>query len=1043
MKPIKLTMTAFGPYKDATVIEFEKFRENGLFLICGDTGAGKTTVFDGITYALYDTPSGSNRKSEMLRSDYAQSDVATRLELIFEHKREQYKVVRTLKYLKDNGKLQNAEAALIFPDERVVTGQTRVTKAIEELLGVDYEQFKQISMIPQGEFLNLLIESSANRGTIFRKVFNTSKYSDLADILKVKASIVREKESRLKERQLQFLEGLQVREESAYFETLRDYVKNYSEYETEEVMKTIELLIKEDKEADQVNKKTEEKLEKENIKLLKALNQIRNTNEKLTKLEHLKLEKENLEQDKPAMEKRRQELAITQNILKYIKPIESLKERMESEVKNMQNKITVCSQKKEELEEEFAHIKKEQERFEAKKDTLELLKEEIIRLHKEIVKCEELETLQTKRKQHVDISVKIENEMQALVKNEETLTLHISQNKERILALEDTEIHLVMVQAKEKEEILIMEKTAENLKELNALEGLLQNLSHLQSDCLNAANSYSRKSIEYERYKVQFFAEQAGILASRLEENKPCPVCGSLNHPEKALLTGVHMNENQLIALEKEKDEYNLLVQKASEKAKLEKQKYENNFDNIWNNTLAICKIRETKTQEDKSQYLRKLLQSHMNTARERHNEHLEEMKDLEKKLQEKISLKSMVERQQVELSQMQETIRSKKQQQKQAEITGSMLVIQIETIKKDLEFETTEQIQKKIAGNTRLVSALNREMEHLDKKFTRISNDRALNRSILEENQKQLPIRLAELKMQEAEYRKVMKKWGIAGKEEYTLHLLSEEKLNEKEKLVEKYYMNLQKKETMIQTLLDETKGKSRESEEIYTEKLSEVMTNKKEITNRRKKIFSRTENNTVIYRQIRAIDRERSDSLEYNAAIKSLADTANGTLSKKAKVTFERYVQVVYFRMIVAEANKRLEVMTGGQYELLVKEEDTNKRNQIGLELDVHDYHTGKARTVKSLSGGESFQAALALALGLSDVIQSFAGGIEVETMFIDEGFGALDAESLEQAVSILHTLTHGNRLVGIISHVTELRERIENQIIIKKGKRGSELL
>ena len=868
MIPIELELEAFGPYAECTQISFEQFEENGLFLICGDTGSGKTTIFDAIAFALYDTASGETRKMETLHSDYVETKKSSRVRLLFSHKGKRYQVIRSF-----NGKRKN-EAVLEEAEKEVLTGRKAVNERLKEILGLDYQQFKQISMIAQGEFLNLLLAKSEVRSEIFRKVFDTGFYKRLAEVLKSKAGTLREEEKLRKERECQLLSGLGEEFEKKFGEKDKDW-QIPAEVETA-LEEKIDLLREEEKR----QKEAERKEETNKEEILKAWEQIKNINRDLQQLEQLReILKKERERKQEFAQKEKELEQIKKSVL-YVKPILV--------------------------------------KYEEKKAALE----------KENIRYQEICERQKEQKQNTG---RLKKEQKEAEQNE--------RKYEKIQCLETECLEL-----EEKE------------KKLTALCKLQKQKEALQEQLKAEIKEAKQAVLEYETEKEKFFCAQAGILAQSLKEGIPCPVCGSVSHPHPAVVLEEVLSQEEL--KEKEQD-----------KKRLEEKRQ--------------------KTLQD----------------------FLQLEKEVEKSTKE-VSVNPDFFWKEVH-AKLEQT--GQKRNQKE---------IKIRELKQNVKREVrdSETIQKEWIENLEKGAGILKEKEICKEQIEALK---------------------AEKKACQIKLRATVKEQNFKSEKEARLFCEKQEKLLILEQETADYKKTLHKLLGQIKILEETLLGKKKQSEEEKQKKFEQTEQNLEKIRLELREIYKRISFYEKTLEQLKKLWEESEKTRKERLALLSLSDTASGMLAGKPKVSFERYVQSAYFKQIVVEANQRLEQMTNGRYELLVEETGTNKKSQSGLDLQVYDYHTGKVRSVRSLSGGESFQAALSLALGVSGVISQFAGGIRIETLFIDEGFGSLDEQSLELAVKTLRELSSQGCMIGIISHVKELKEQIFYKIEVKKGQKGSQIL
>lgn len=863
MVPVELELEAFGPYVERTQISFKTFEEEGLFLICGDTGSGKTTIFDAIVFALYDSASGETRKMETLHSDYVEAKQSSKVRFLFSHKGKSYQVIRCF-----NGKRKN-EATLEEENKEVLTGRREVNARLKEILGLDYLQFKQVSMIAQGEFLNLLLAKSEIRSEIFRKVFDTGFYKKLSENLKMKSAALKEEEKARKEREEQLLSGLK------YKWSQKENGKWTSEEVEERLKKEIEQFQKEEI----VKKETEKTKEKRKEEILREWEQIKNRNQDFEKLERLKVELEESKNRKKEFERKQKELESIKMAVIYFEPLlRQWKEKM-VQLETEENKYLEIKKRQREQREKIKILKEEQKEIAENEKRQEILQKLELEKQKLEWEGEKLQTLQ-----------KLEEQKK---KSQEKLKIEIKEAK--------------------------------------------------------------KAAVEYETEKEKFFCAQAGILAQSLEDGKPCPVCGSLFHPAPA------------------------------------------------------CVLEETLSQEKLEEKEQK-----KNRLEEKRQRTMQEFLQLEKEIQimtEELTLK------QIRLS---ETIDEKR---KKTEEKKEQKRIEIENLIQNLkDVREKENIQNEWIQNLEMSAATQKEKEICEKQI-----------QLLKTEKKECKNKLQEM----------VKKQKLKSEKEAERFLEKKEEISKIEQEIEEYKKTSQQLQGQIEILKNRLCGQRKQSE---TEKKTELELLEKELTQIRTDLKENYNSRCFLERtleQLQNLWEGSSRTREERMAFYALSDTAAGTLTGKPKVSFERYVQSAYFKQIVLEANQRLEQMTNGRYELLVEEAGSNLKSQSGLDLQVYDYHTGKVRSVRSLSGGESFQAALSLALGVSGVISQFSGGIRVETVFIDEGFGSLDEQSLELAVETLRKLSGQGYMVGIISHVKELKEQIFHRIEVKKGQKGSQIL
>ncbi len=911
MRPIQLTLSAFGPYAGNVSIDMDKLGSKGLYLITGDTGAGKTTIFDAITFALYGEASGNSREATMLRSKYAEADVPTEVELTFIYAGKKYVVKRNPEYdrLKKSGEgftKQKAEAELINPDGSVVTKQKNVNDAIREIMGIDFNQFSQIAMIAQGDFLKLLLAETKDRQAIFREIFNTKYYQVLQEKLKSELSGINREYDTAKNSLKQYIDGLLCDEDDILALDLREAKRDC--VEIEEVIELIDKILEKDNET---NTKFNSELE-----LIEKKREIVNAN--IGKAEDHEIAQKSLNEAKEKKDNKSEEVVRLKDIFEEEKSKEPEREALGNNITLLSDELNSYDEldsKKGELSDIDNKIEKDDNAFKGYRKSFDKLKEHVDKLKKE------LKTLENAGEQ----KQRLNNE-------------------------------------KEKEEN--RQKNLESLeKAIDEYYLKLEELKNSQDEYSAASKKADKVKSIFDKMNKAFLDEQAGILAETLVEGEPCPVCGSGIHP--------------LIAVKSEE---------APTEAKLKesKEKYDKAYKN--SNDLSV-KAGNLKGEVTVTKIT------------------------IKKQTDELIGECSIEE--------------AKNSIAKRSESVKNSL----KEIENNLEAE-----EKRINRKAELERSIPNEEDKIEKtdKLSKDTNERITSNAV----------RKDELCKQ---IKKLAEKLKYASKKEAERKI---KELAEKRDLMKKAYDESQKKYFDCEKGIEQLKGTIEQLEkqleksdeidiDLEKDKRKELIGSKKSIDEKQTLIQTRISTNKTALEKIKE-KAEEIKSLEIKLIwARSLSNTANGNISGKEKIMLETYIQMNYFDRIIARANTRLMVMSGGQYELKRRKVAENNRSQSGLELDVIDHYNGSMRSVKTLSGGESFKASLSLALGLSDEIQSSAGGIRLDTMFVDEGFGSLDEESLQQAIRALAGLTEGNRLVGIISHVGELKDKIEKQIVVTKEK------
>lgn len=909
MRPLKITMSAFGPYAGEVTLDMQKLGKSGIYLITGDTGAGKTTIFDAISYALYGEASGNYRENTTLRSKYASADTPTFVELEFEYNNEIYKISRNPEYPRPNKRgegftKQSANAELVMPDGSVITKIKEVSAKVEEIIGINKNQFSQIAMIAQGDFRKLLNCETNERSKIFRKIFKTEPYHNIE--IKLSSLFNELKRNREKEKS-----GIEQ-----YINQLKCNENDTLSLELERA-KSGDVLIED------VIKLAGEIINKDTLEYTKTQKNIESINEEIEKINsNIKLY-ENQEATKKAYAK--------------------------------------ASSKLEEFKTKRNECEKAYKSAEAQRDRLDDLTSKINLINSKMPKYDELKSLENSISEKTQ---SFEKSINSLKLKQQEITLLEKEIDEKSKALEEVKGADLLVQklTVQKEEI---NKKAEALKELkieiDRCKTEQKNLKNAQSFAKSALDEYGALENEYNQIYIAFFNEQAGIIADELKDGEPCPVCGSTSHPNLA-----RKSENAPSQADVESAQN--LVKKAQEKADKARDTasaIKSRFDEIAANVKSAAKKLFGTDDNVFDDY-----NSNINALKKEYDCTLALLKTANEKLNLYQKLDKEIPKIQEKQKSLSDEISTLNTQKASDEAFISENTKRVTSIKSELDFESADLAKDKLKEYTNLSSDIKNAIEKSKNAFDDIKSKYDTQKG----TKASLENALKEFK-------------------EIDLASLNEKSL-----------------------------------------KLNEY---KKDIDKTAKSLYSRIESNKLL---VDNISKKRDILKEYDDKyvwLKALSETANGDISGKEKITLETFVQMTYFDSIIRKANIRLLTMSDGQYELVRRSDaETLKKNE-GLALDVIDHFNGSSRSVSTLSGGESFMASLCLALGLSDEIQSSNGGIKLDTMFVDEGFGSLDGEALDRALSALTSLSQGNRLVGIISHVDALRDRIDNKIVITKDR------
>ena len=924
MKPLKLTMSAFGSYAGKNVIDFTG-QQQGIFLITGDTGAGKTTIFDAITYALYNQTSGGERNGNMMRSQYAQPETETYVELEFLYRGQTYRVRRNPDYkitktLK-NGKIREQKVPhsveLTLPDGTVFPEKKNATDAkIIEILGLTADQFSQIVMIAQGDFLKLLYTKSDERKMIFSKLFRTDIYWKIQENLRRKSMEMDER----------------IQENDRAFEQEKSRIIPLPESEELPLDELVERLRERVKDA-----LKEQNLRRANVEELnKKITKYEEINKLFVSLEKIRQTGKELEARQAESKERRQQIENARKADKVL-VAEQQNLRQQQEVEQSAQAIAKMEETLTNNQEMFETLKTQQQEAEAEQ------KREAADTQKKMLALEQsfpsYEALQNARAE----------EQQAKKVWED-----LGKTSEESFHKQEAGIAALKEQQKRQEQAV--EQTKKNWEQTSL--------------------SASESAKHYEPMYEAFLKEQAGILAENLSAGCPCPVCGSTVHPDPAKLSDHAVTELEV------------------EQAKKTRAAAEEKRD------MAYAAFEAEKTEKQK--------------------------------------LAQAVEKEEADFV-LAQTIA--KQQRKEAEQNYVSLQKIAEQIREKLVYPSLAEAKKQYAAMQKALEAAEQEIERKRQKVSELAE--AMNtlkgqKLAEEENQKTAKKLAAKT---EKEYAKLLEKSGFVSEETYHLAILPERSRSKLEREEKEYESQCLRQQSEQKLLEKQVSGKTYTDTTELNEQLKAEKQALKEAEKTYMELHTAYENDRSVLQNC-AVYLEKGKKLESeDQVIKSLSKTANGRLSSSAKIDFETYIQRQYFKQIIHEANKRLLTMSNHQFILKLKEEaNTGRKTNEGLDLSVYSLVTDSERDVKTLSGGESFLAALAMALGLSDIVERSAGAIHPDMMFIDEGFGSLDAQSRQQAIEVLAELAGDSRMVGIISHVTELKEQIDRKLVVSRTDKGS---
>ena len=922
MKPIRLILSAFGPYAGQSALELHTLGQSGLYLITGDTGAGKTTIFDAITYALYGEVSGDNRKAGMLRSKYADDDTPTFVSLTFAYRGQLYTVRRNPEYTRTAKRgggvtAEKANAELTLPDGRVVTKLREVAVHIQDIMGIDRAQFTQISMIAQGEFLKLLLASTDERKNIFRHIFHTDLYARIQEKLKDQVSALTKTCAEQRLRLTQHIGMIVCPPDDALYACLR--AQTDPQFSAQQIQEALAALIARDQAFIAANQETQMAKETRLAAINKAIGRAEET------------------------DKARKELAATQ---------ERLTQNAEL-LRVLQAKLTVAEQTRPERT---------------------ALTEAIAVLRSRLPQFDELAALQRQSAEWETAAAETHRLAKAAKEAAEATAASIERQKTGIAQWQGIELSLEKLNNEWQKAESYNQTLAEADKQVKTCREQARLFAAQQAAYTRAARDAAQAQNAYDCANRAFLDAQAGVLAASLTAGLPCPVCGATEHPAPASPAANAPGEEALkqlqTAAETAKKKAAAYSAKAGE-AKGLLAAAETALAAVAKGLFSISPDSDAAG-EHFTHTIDARLSDERQTAAQTASRLKQETEAAHTHADKKAKAEALLPRYEEKWKTEQETASKLAAEWEKQQLRNENLLSDIKARTANLAYKDRAAAEAVIAANESALQTLTEAETKAKADCDTAANEAAKHKGQLESLTAQLA--------------------------------------------------------TADTTPLDEVRQQGLA--------LSQALVTLAQATTKTAAGLSQNE-------RIQAALAETTAALDAAEArlawTKALSETANGNLGGKNKLMLETYVQAACFDRVTAKANLRLMSMSGGQYELARCTEAENNRSQSGLDLEVIDHYNGSRRNVRTLSGGESFMASLSLALGLSDEIQQSAGGIRLDTMFVDEGFGSLDENALAQAIKVLQGMGAENRLVGIISHVADLKERIDKQIIVTKDRTG----
>lgn len=1080
MKPIKIKISAFGPFPgEIPEISFEQFYENGLFLISGRTGAGKTTIFDAICYALYGQTSGSYRDNKNLRSEYADLETDSYVDFYFEHQGKNYHVRRNPAYERKKARgagttIQPEKAAFYEEGKAPVEGITQVNKAIEDLLHISFAQFKQIVMIAQNEFKDMLNASTDDRTKILRKIFMTEKYEEIVRRLKNKKDVSEEIKKEAEKEMVHHFREVTAQEDSELQSELVELQEKAEEadsaWNTDEIISITEKIVDIDTEKSKTVKEQLEKCETELNGCKEKLATAKLNNDFIEKFENLKKEKEQLEEQKEEIEHLRDIVPRQKTAAHTVAPVY---DRLHSKIQeNREAKSTIDEGEKQldELSQAAHQASEELQAASAKREEAEDLKKSWNRISEDKERYLKRDSLIGEISGIEEQQSVLADQQEAIEKKETDLAERIKEYNEIIEMLKGRPGELTGISTDEREMSALMsglEKiTGQMADSWREQKGLLV---EEQKKFETAREQYDMNAEAKRQAERIYENDKAGLLASKLTEGEKCPVCGSTHHPEPAKLSEDSISEEELNKLKEKEDKSRIEKEKAFAIAESKKTALEVTENSIReeaevcfadplvaddaevaggaevangietaNGIEAADDAEAAGGADDISEIIEKA-KGYQDALGHRIKELKEKREALEKDCERLDTARELLSKAQGE-----ETSEVKEEKEL---VSGKLRNLDVDLARakasleenQDLGFENWEAAEKEMMS----------QKEKSEKLFKAISDAEQVKKSA--ENaltDKEAEIRTLkegfgkskdEEKQLKEKFDALLDENSFDGVEEFLQFNVNEQVIDAGEKSISDYDADVKSNTTQLAQAEKEAKGRKYIDIDSLKEKTDLKQADVDAARTQLGDLSTRIKINSEKVTAIKALKPKYEKAKKESGTLSKLHNLVSGQTGK-GKITLEQYVQATGFDRILKAANRRLVPISDGQFQLFRRENSLGKRSNTSLDLDVLDNYTGHKRPVGNLSGGESFKASLSLALGLSDTVSSDVGGVQTDALFIDEGFGSLDSESIESARETLMNLSGSNKLIGIISHREELKETIQQQIKVSKTREGS---
>ena len=1026
MLPKKIIMENFGPFVHEEV-DFDELTEAPLFLISGKTGAGKTTIFDAITFALYGDASGGVRSSNEIRSSFAEPTEETRVQFIFEHQGRKYSIERWPKQTlaKKNGKgetTKNQKVQLsIFNDKgqeaEAYTKVDAVNEVIYQILNLQKDQFRQIVMLPQGEFRTFLNANSTEKETVLRSLFGTSFYRQFTENLKLQKCELEKSVSEMTTRIDQLFQQVVAEKGVTYGESL-NLAREYLLLEEQELLKSQTELA--EKQAKQ--KALQQQLQRAQ-ELSESFKQEQQTRRELLKIE----------EQLPEQEEKKQQLVRGRELEKIRPTYDRIQELVKQQIQQT-DEATENQQRAAELEQQYSECQKQTTDFEQQSAEWQTKEQQLQSLNALLPLVKQKEQLMKQKTELTDKQAKQQEHLTEIIQQ-------IKVHEEKIKLLETKQNTEKMWQDRRYEELQFqqtvthLQQSAKDIFDQQEEEEDQQiKLAQLVEKASRTSNQLTSEVADYKKLKSQWASAEIARLSMDLLPGEPCPVCGSKEHPnpaQHAELTTDNLGQLQ-VALETLEARIKQL-ELIREQAEAQYEVGIKTFDQLQEDRSAAQKAQEEQIntlQATFADYYQLEVEADLSELviflRERQKETDERLAEINESKQTLLDLKAEIDNNQAKKLESETSLNVVKGELQTLE--GRLSSIEEQT--KEWQLPTLEahivELQGKIDEYHTHLQAHQALVKELEQQHIRLQENHKLLAKQQQETGENLEKFQTSLQQQLVDANLAIEQLASA-----PIDLLSLEQ--EITDFDQQLLLLKDRQSRLAEVIKDQEKPELDELQTLVTSCEAEVT----QFQQQHYAKESQLQQQRTLIETIEDLQAQSKEQLDELSQMMQLYQTMNG--DNPQKISLERYVLQWYLAEVLQCANQQLNQLTKGRYRFELKQETGRSKGNTGLEINVYDDNAGATRSSHTLSGGESFIAALSLALGLAEVIQSQAGGVAIEALFIDEGFGSLDEEALEMAMEALESIENAGRMIGIISHVRELKERIPQQIIVETSGTG----